>query len=104
MSIKNLEKYLEDVHSQQISEFEVLKKFTHALATGKEDVAIDTKSQGGDGTQHSSAVVSKKSWVEDQMHATCTKDIVLLAKEQLRHDKLLSQLTAMITDLIKVNL
>lgn len=38
------------------------------------------------------------------MHATCTKDIVLLAKEQLRHDKVLGQLTAMLTDLIKVNL
>ena len=38
MSIKNLEKYLEDVHAQQISEFEILKKFTHALAAGKDDV------------------------------------------------------------------
>ena len=38
------------------------------------------------------------------MRTPCTKDIVLLAKEQLRHDKLLSQLTSMLTDLIKVNL
>ena len=99
VSIKNLEQYLEDVHSQQIKEFEILKKFTHALATGKED----TEAAGSNG-EKSSSVISKKSWVEDQMHAPCTKDIVLLCKEQLRHDKLLGQLTGMLTDLIKVNL
>ena len=60
VNIKNLEKYLEDVHSQQISEFEVLKKFTHAIATGKEDL-IETHSLKDQPSQS----ISKKSWVED---------------------------------------
>ena len=34
-SIKNLEKYLSDVHDQQIHEFDMIKKFTYALAIGK---------------------------------------------------------------------
>ena len=63
----------------------MLKKFTHALAAGKEQ-EIEAKVTS---PELSSAGVSKKTWVEDQMHATCTKDIVLLCKEQLRHDKLL---------------
>lgn len=90
------------MHQQQIKEFEVLKKFTHALAAGKDDVIEATTKQSQ--AENSSAMVSKKSWVEEQMHASCTKDIVLLCKEQLRHDKLLGQLTSMLTDLIKVNL
>ena len=38
-SIRNLEKYLSDVHAQQISEFEVIKKIVAALAADKEDAA-----------------------------------------------------------------
>ena len=33
-AITNLEQYLEDVHTQQINEFEILKKITFALASG----------------------------------------------------------------------
>ena len=48
--------------------------------------------------------MSKKSWVENQLHTSLSKDILLLYKEQRRHEKLVVQLTTMLTDLIKVNL
>ena len=44
-NIKNLEKYLEDVHATQISEVELLKKFTYALAANKTDEIEATTSQ-----------------------------------------------------------
>ena len=51
---------MEDVHAQQISEFEVLKKFTHALAVGKDDVIEAART-----SQEVSSAISKKSWVEE---------------------------------------
>ena len=66
------------MHKQQISEFEVLKKFTHAIAAGK-----DTDNVAGveTGAQSMSGSMSKKSWVEGQLHTSLSKDILLLYKE-----------------------
>ena len=48
--------------------------------------------------------LSKKTLVDQELHSTCTNHMVLLDSEQQRQERVLAQLTVMLTDLIKVNL
>ena len=80
-SIKNLEKYLTEVHDQQIHDFLLLKKFVHALACAKE---TNTEQD------NIKEKLQNQSWVEQQLHAACTKDFMTLTQEQRRHELLIS--------------
>ena len=105
-SIKNLEQYIIDVHSQQINEFDLLKKFTRALALGgihQDDINTDEEIKAARESKQDKKP-KMKDWIDEQMHTACTKDILLLMKELRRQESTTAKLSAMLTDLIKVNL
>ena len=71
-SINNLEQYLEDVHNQQITDTEKLKKFVHALATMKET---------GAEPENLKQKAEKMQWVDQQLHIKEAKEMNVVFNE-----------------------
>lgn len=74
-SIKNLEEELNNVHSDQISEFNLLKKITFALATGgnpKDELDEDGKKN--EIHSYESVESVKKRMVELELHTSCNSE------------------------------
>ena len=73
------------VHSQQINEFDLLKRFTRALALGglhSKDVDIDEeirKEKGLAKKDNNKNKVTMKHWVDEQLHTPLLKDIAQLS-------------------------
>lgn len=84
--IQTLEKYVNAMHSEQIEQFEKLKKMTAEGVTGKEFAQKfnkETKSRGNDEqvVTERTSIGTAKNWLEDELHPACAKDYLLLCNE-----------------------
>ena len=101
VSIKNLEKYIDEVHSHQIQDYEKLKKIATDAALGINAEALKPEY----GPKGNAADDTRKVWIgENEAHTQCTRDFLTLATEQKRLDAIFGEITCLISDLIKVNL
>ena len=99
-NIKNLEKYVEEMHNQQIIDYEKLKKVATDKASGIYSNQIDEQVSVKDLESQKKQDLSEN----DQRHIECSKDYLRLCKEQRRQDEALTQINRILTELIKINL
>lgn len=72
-SVSNLEKYIEEVHNQQITDYEKLKKIATDAALGI---------NGGGLPMTSEAVAADGPTVKsNELHAQCSQDFVAIGRE-----------------------
>lgn len=82
-SVKNLEKYIEEVHTQQITDYEKLKK----IAT---DAALGINNGAPSPTNELSVAVDGQASKSNELHAQCSQDFVAIGREQKRINKIVS--------------
>lgn len=88
------------MHDQQIAEFDRLKKITFAMATGKR---VEAEQPEVAAPQYLTAADRRKQ-VDLELHSECNRDLLLLAQEQRRQESVLTKLSNLFRDLIKVNI
>ena len=77
-TVRDLQKYVENVHDQQITDVEKLKKLVKDTALGHNYAKTIQ--------QEMSSIERGYSMFENDKHMNCTKDFLILSKEQKRMD------------------
>ena len=107
--ISSLKKYVDQMHEEQIEQFNSLKNLATEAATGidvQKQVSQENTQDRGFSSLKSprSKKTQAKVVLDDEFHAQCAKDYLVICNEQLRQDMAINQLNTLVLDLIRINL
>ena len=107
--ISSLKKYVDQMHEEQIEQFNSLKNLATEAATGidvQKQVSQENTQDRGFSSLKSprSKKAQAKVVLDDEFHAQCAKDYLVICNEQLRQDMAINQLNTLVLDLIRINL